>query len=85
MRGFSLDSLFLSLNTSWQNLFVANPSVAKVIFLSNSKDTSLSDNDDAIVLFDVDVDERRRSGQSHVWYAFVKRLINKTSQDRVLL
>ena len=57
MRGFSLDSLFLSLNTSWQNLFVANPSVAKVIFLSNSKDTSLSDNDDAIVLFDVDVDE----------------------------
>jgi hypothetical protein len=37
---FSLDSLFLSLNTSSQNLVVVKPSVARVIFLSNNKSKS---------------------------------------------
>jgi hypothetical protein len=40
---FSLDSLFLFLRTSSQNLVVVKPSVARVIFLSNNKSKSFRD------------------------------------------
>ena len=58
VKAFSFDSLFLPLRTSSQNLFVVKPSVARVIFLSNSfslsskEINSLDDNVSWIDLFD---------------------------------
>jgi len=43
VNAFYLDSLFLSLRTSSQNLVVVKPSVARVIFLSNNKSKSFRD------------------------------------------